>query len=113
MKTYKIFLASVLLLFGLNNVNAQTATIRIQTSAICEKCKDRIENDLSFAKGVKSAVLDQKTKIVTVVYNSNKTDPQKIREAISKSGYDADSLKADAKSYQKLPACCRKEEKAN
>jgi len=86
---------------------AQTDTIRIKTSAICDQCKERIEHDLSFEKGIKSNVMNLDTKEVTVVYNSQKTNPEKIRLAITKIGYDADSLKADAKAYGKLPECCQ------
>ena len=88
-------------------VKAQTDTVKIMTTAICDDCKERIEHDLSFEKGVKSSSLDLDTKVVTVVYNSQKTDPEKIRVAITKIGYDADSLKADTKAFNKLPECCR------
>lgn len=88
-------------------VNAQTDTLVVKTSALCDECKERIEHDLSFQKGVKSNVVNLDTKEVTVVYNSAKTDPQKIRVAITKIGYDADTLKADQKAFNKLPLCCR------
>ncbi len=88
-------------------VNAQTDTVIVKTSVICNECKERIEHDLSFEKGVKSNVVNLDTKEVTVVYNAAKTDPQKIRVAITKIGYDADSLKADQKAFNKLPLCCR------
>jgi mercuric ion binding protein len=88
-------------------VNAQTDTLVVKTSVICEECKERIEHDLSFEKGVKSNIVNLDTKEVTVVYNSAKTDPQKIRLAITKIGYDADTLKADEKAFNKLPLCCR------
>src|SRR6185295_341144 len=84
-------------------VNAQTDTVKIKTSALCEQCKERIEHDLSFEKGVKSNTMDLDTKELTVVYNAMKTDPQKIRVAITKIGYDADTLKADTKAYKRLP----------
>ena len=86
-------------------------TVRIKTTSICEQCKERIEIDLSFEKGIKSSNLNLKTKIVTVVYNSKKTDEQKIRTAITKIGYDADTLKADPKSFRKLPDCCKHDTK--
>jgi len=95
--------------FFVSSIYAQNDTVRIKTTAICDQCKERIEHDLSFEKGIKSSNLDLDTKIVTVVYNSKKTDEQKIREAITKIGYDADSLAADPKSYKKLPACCKHE----
>jgi mercuric ion binding protein len=110
MKKIKIILISVLAIILSNVAHAQTNTVRIQTSAICEQCKERIENDLSFEKGVKSSTLDLKTKVITVIYNPKKTDEQKIREAITKIGYDADTLKADLKAYGKLPNCCKHNE---
>jgi periplasmic mercuric ion binding protein len=107
-KTIKVFLGVCMFVLGSINLYAQTDTIIIKTSAICDECKERIEHDLSFEKGVKSAKLDLETKMVTVVYNSDKTSPAKIAEAITKIGYDADSLKADAKAFKKLPECCQR-----
>ena len=104
----KIFIAMLLLTFGSISLYAQTDTIRIKTSAICEQCKEKIENDLSFEKGVKKVKLDLDTKEVMVVYNSEKTTPAKIAEAITKIGYDADTMKADARAFKKLPDCCKK-----
>lgn len=82
--------------------------IKIQTSAICGMCEERIETNMAFEKGVKSVELDDKTKIVTITYKTAKTDPDKLRKAISKLGYDADDVEADPKAYAKLPACCKK-----
>ncbi len=87
---------------------AATDTLKIKTSAQCEDCKERIENQLNFTKGVKNAKLDLTTKVVTVVYDPAKTNPESIRIAITKAGYDADSLPADKKAYNKLPKCCKK-----
>jgi copper chaperone CopZ len=105
-----------LVLMSLVMINPATAQekkknseeIKIQTSAVCGMCKDRIEHDLAFEKGVKSVVLDSDTKIVTVGYNPDKTNPDKIRLALSKIGYDADNVKADPEAYAKLPPCCKK-----
>ena len=108
MRYLKILFVTVSLMFGAVGLYAQTDTVRIKTSAVCDQCKDRIENDLSFEKGVKKVNLDLDTKEVMVVYNTQKTTPAKIAEAITKIGYDADSLKADAKAFKKLPECCQK-----
>lgn len=115
MKKLKTIAASVLvimtMLISVQKVNAQTETtaeIKIKTSAICEMCKETIEKNLAFEKGVKKSVLDVDTKIVTVNYNPKKTSPEKIRKAISKSGYDADDVPADPKAYKKLDDCCKK-----
>ena len=90
------------------STKGKTAEIEIQTSAVCDMCKSRIEHDLAYAKGVKYVELDSETKVVKVEYNSSKTDPDKIRTAISEIGYDADDVKADQQAHDKLPACCQK-----
>lgn len=82
--------------------------VKIKTSAICSMCKERIERNLAFEKGVKESNLDLKDKVVTVKYNPKKTDVAKIKANISKTGYDADDITADEKGYAKLPSCCKK-----
>lgn len=72
-------------------------------------CKDRIEQGLAFEKGIKNSELDLETKIATVTYNPAKTSPVEIRKIISKLGYDADTIPADPKAYEKLPPCCKKD----
>jgi mercuric ion binding protein len=82
--------------------------VKIKTSAICEMCKERIERNLAFEKGIKESNLDLKDKVITVKYNPKKTDVSKIKANISKTGYDADEVTADEKGYNKLPSCCKK-----
>lgn len=84
-------------------------TITIKTSAVCGMCKERIEGDMKFEKGVTDVNLDLKTKMLTVTYKTSKTNPDKLREAVTKIGYDADDKLADQKAYDKLPACCKKD----
>lgn len=86
----------------------KTEKIEIQTSAQCQNCKDRIEKEMAYAKGVKSVDLDLETKILTIEYKTDKTDPNKLKETICKIGYDADDMPADLNAYEKLPSCCKK-----
>ena len=106
--------AIVLLIMLAGNLFAQSpgklAEIKIKTSTQCEQCKNRIEGALAFEKGVEKADLNLETKTVTVIYTTGKTDPSKLRKVISKTGYDADDVKADPEAYKKLPACCKKPE---
>lgn len=100
----------LILLSGLKtfNVAAQEQTVQIKTSAICGDCKKTIETALNYTKGVKKAHLDVDSKMVTVVFRADKTDPDKIKLAISKAGYDADSIPANPKAYARLKDCCKK-----
>jgi copper chaperone CopZ len=82
-------------------------TLYIKTSALCQDCKQRIESTLNYQKGVKYAVLDLDTKVATVIHKINKISPLALRQAISKSGYDADEIKADPNAVVLLPKCCQ------
>jgi copper chaperone CopZ len=98
----------VLLLMSLSTYAQKLDTLKIHTSAQCEMCKERIEKAMAYERGVKTSELDLESKILTVMYKSRKTGPEKIREAVSMVGYDADDVKANERVYSKLPACCKK-----
>ena len=109
---FSVIMMTVLLSAG-NQAIAQdkkksTEEIKIQTSAVCGMCEERIETNIAYEKGVKSVELEDSTKIVTIGYDPRKTNPDQLRTAISKVGYDADDVAADPVAYEKLPACCKK-----
>lgn len=99
---------ALILIFNATSVNAQSDTLRIHTSAVCNTCKETLENDLSFVKGIVSSNLVVKTKELTVVYEPKKITADQVRIEVTKIGYDADSLKADPKAFRRLPDCCKK-----
>ena len=111
MKNLFVFITIAIITFG--NVNAQSSkkndTIKIMTSSVCSQCKERLESKMAYEKGVVNVSNDLETKICTIIYKTDKTDPDKLRLAISKIGYDADTILADKEAYEKLPACCKKE----
>jgi len=51
--------------------------------------------------------------VVTVKFNPKKTNAAKIKQQISKIGYDADEVVANQKSHDALPDCCQKTAKAH
>ena len=110
----KFLLATVITLFSLSHASGQTApargteTVKFKTSAVCDMCKARIEKSLAYEKGVQSATLDVASQMLTVSYRTEKTTPAALRAAVQKTGYDADDQTADAKSYNRLPDCCKK-----
>ena len=101
----------ILATFSMNMAFAQKSieTVEIQTSAVCDMCKETIEKQLAFTKGVTAAELDVKTAIATVSFKTNKTTIEDIRAAINEVGYDADESKATKESYENLHECCKKD----
>lgn len=86
---------------------AGPATITIQTNAECMQCKNRIEKELNFTKGVIAADLNLETKAITIEYNWKKTDVVTLQKVITELGYDADDQKANTDAQKKLPSCCQ------
>jgi len=106
---FSVFAVLVLSIFSLAFRADPPSQVKIKTSAICEMCKERIEKQLAFTKGVAESNLDLKDKVVTITFNPKKTDIAKLKKAINDAGYDADETVANEKSYDKLPSCCKKD----
>ena len=119
MKSIKfILIAFTALLFSTNlsaqqQKTVQTATIKTviycDHCKNCESCGDKFNRTLLKEKGVQMVVLDEKAMTIKVTYNSKKTNLTKIKQAISKLGYDADDVKAEAIAYAGLDDCCKKQ----
>jgi mercuric ion binding protein len=107
----KKVLGIMMLLLAFNgtaqDTKSRTATINIQTSAVCGMCKDRIEEKLNYTKGVVFAELNLDDKILTVRYKTKVISSDQIRKVISKTGYHADDLIRDLEAFNNLPGCCR------
>ena len=110
MKNLGLFIALIVLVLFSTSAFAggKLKTIQIKTSSQCDMCKETIEKKMAFEKGVKSAVLDVESSVLTVVYNPKKTNPDLIRKAVAASGYDADDVPAEQEAYDNLHECCKK-----
>ena len=104
-----------------NNKYVQTT---IQTNGTCEKCKNTIENNIAYEKGVKDVVYDMATSKVSIVYNPKKNTVENLCKAINKLGFNAkETSQSSACSHQcekngnakcsghsqSVPSCCNKE----
>lgn len=109
-----IFSLAIMLLIN-NTVIAQKSNQKavIKTTLHCDHCREcetcglKFKTEMLKITGVKMYELDDKAMTFTVYYNPKKTDLQAIKVAISKLGYDADEVKADAKAYESLDGCCK------
>lgn len=107
--SFTLLQASALNEFSYAEKESKYDTANIKTSAVCKMCKERIEHDMSFEKGVKSVDLDLKSQELTIVYRKDKTTEEDLKIAVTKIGYDADDLIADQKAHDRLPDCCQKD----
>lgn len=112
MKTNIIILVITIVAFS-NSIfsqNSKYESIIIQTSAQCEMCKEKIEKELIFTKGIKNAEIDLTKQTLSVTFNLQKINIEEIKTIISNLGYDAEEVNANKEKYSALPNCCKKPE---
>ena len=116
MKKNIIIGVTLLISFLSTAAQTKTSTILIKTKIYCDhcaecgSCKERIINELKFTKGIQTADLDVDKQEIRITYFHKKITIQQIKDAINKTGYDADDQVADAKFVNKLDECCLKKE---
>ncbi|MDG1842245.1 MAG: heavy metal-associated domain-containing protein [Crocinitomicaceae bacterium] len=86
---------------------AKTQKVVIKTSTQCGMCKEKIEEELNYSKGIIYSELDVPTQMLTVKFKPAKISLQALKQKIAKIGYDADEVKAKEEDIQKLPKCCQ------
>jgi periplasmic mercuric ion binding protein len=89
-----------------NIESTATKTVTIKVSGNCETCKARIEKTAKVA-GVTKADWSTKTKMLTLVNNPSKVNPDNIQKRIAAVGHDTPKYKATEKAYNALPGCCK------
>ena len=110
MKAQSIIL-SVFVLFASFAVNAQAVkkeTIKVWGN--CGMCKKTIEKS-AIAGGATSADWNTETKVLTVSYNTKKTNNKKIQQSVAASGYDTQDVTGSNEAYDKLHGCCKYDRK--
>ena len=76
-------------------------------SGNCDMCKERIEQAAKSVGGVSVAIWDANTGNIHVEFDRSKTGPDEIGQAIARAGHDNGKFRADDKTYEALPACCK------
>ena len=55
----------------------------------CVNCENKVKKNIPFEKGVKKMETDLKTRTVTITYDSDKTNIQKLKDGFAKFKYEA------------------------
>jgi len=105
MKTIKFFIVLVALTIS-TVAFAANKTETIKVAGNCETCKARIEKTAK-VDGVTKADWNQKTKILTLVYDPSKVKSDDVQKKIAAVGHDTPKYKATDKAYNALPGCCK------
>lgn len=85
----------------------QGVSAKLSVQGSCGMCKTRIEKTAKGIDGVSSASWDAKTKALQLRFDAGKTSADAIAKALAKAGHDTEKYKADDKTYNALPGCCK------
>ena len=106
---FSAFVFALLLIFAFTPKSKQDlandVTVSFKVNGVCGMCKERIEEAL-YTTGIKSAIWNTKTQILTVSYKSKKINEMQIHQLVAGVGHDTDKVKAKDEVYKKLPDCC-------
>ena len=81
MKVKRMMVAFAMILSGLTAVMAKdirTAVFKV-SQMHCENCERKVKNNIKFEKGVKEFSTDLKTKTVSITYDADKTNVDKLK----------------------------------
>ena len=103
MKVKRMMVAFAMILSGLTAVMAKdirTAVFKV-SQMHCENCERKVKNNIKFEKGVKEFSTDLKTKTVSITYDADKTNVDKLKEGFEKFNYKAEFVKETKKEEKK------------
>ena len=100
-----LLVAAVSISFTYSPQKANT-TVNFKVFGSCEICKERIEIALD-VPGVKKAIWDVSSQMVTVTYNSKKLEVKQLYNLVAIAGHDTEIVKASEQAYADLPECCQ------
>ena len=105
MKTVKIILAVAVLLLGTCVVyifaqdkkgNDKTEQVVFSVNMHCENCEQKVKKNIPYEKGVKDLTTNLEKQLVTIRYQTDKTDRAKLKKAIEKLGYTCREIPGDS-----------------
>ncbi|MCF8378274.1 MAG: cation transporter [Bacteroidales bacterium] len=109
-RSTRVFI-SILFAFISFSVFAQDAGTEVKEKfkvyGNCEMCKKTIEKAGESVDGVNSAKWSISGKMITVKYDSTKTNLETIKKAIADVGYDTEEYRAKDEIYNALHKCCK------
>lgn len=80
--------AALVVMAGLAGAkDLREVTFKVQPNMRCEKCQNKIKQNVRFAKGVKTINSDLKSQTVTIQYDADKGNVDGIKNEFQKIGY--------------------------
>ena len=103
----KLILLLPMIMVALLGQAKDLKTLRVTTEPqmSCSNCENKIKKNIRFEKGVHQISTDLKGQVVTIEYDADKTDEDKIIKAFEKIKYKAVKLEEGCKETPTSEAC--------
>jgi len=101
MKAVQIIFA-VMFLLGVSAISAQDKKknnkeeqVVFSVSMDCHNCEQKIRKNIPYEKGVKDLTTNLEKQLVTIKYQSNKTNKAKLKKSVEKLGFTCAEVTGD------------------
>ena len=101
MKTLRLILAAVALLMAMNVVSAQENNRRNEEQVVfsvsmdCHNCEQKIRRNIPFERGVRNMTTNLEKQMVTINFQTNRTNKDNLKKAIEKLGFTCEEIKPE------------------
>ena len=103
MKTKRWMATCIVALLGVTAVMAKDIRIAVfkVSQMHCENCERKVKNNIKFEKGVKEFSTDLKTRTVSITYDADKTNVEKLKAGFKKFNYEAEFVEETKQAEKK------------
>lgn len=109
----KIVIIAVVIMLGVQlQAQVKNAKAIIEVDGVCMMCKERIEKAAIKTKGVKSAVWDVQSHMLSLIFDERKTSLDTIHQRIADVGHDTEKVTATEEAYNSVHVCCKYRDQA-
>lgn len=92
MKRSILSIVTLLFVFSIYAKDIQELVVTTTPPMSCQNCENKIKGNLRFEKGVKKIETNLSEQRVTIEYDAEKTDPEKIEKAFQQIGYKVEVI---------------------
>lgn len=99
-KVAATFVVALLSLTAVLAKDFQTVVFKVAQME-CPNCERKVKNNIKFEKGIKEFTTDVKTQTVTITYDADKTNVEKLQAGFQKFKYEAVEVKNEKDNPEK------------
>ena len=101
MKRISLLFATLLIAGVASAKDLKTVIFKVE-QMVCINCEGKVKRNIAYEKGVTRMKTNLEDKTVTVTFDADKTDVERLQAGFKKFGYKAEVLKVEADSDKKV-----------